>query len=146
MGRQYRSPKLAGLGNNQFREFVGPVPGSSADTTVIPNYGVTDISTWAASTYPMAPPVQGVIKTIVSSATAPAARVIQLSTSETQTVTCHIPGGVTTGASGNTHIGIAATTLDICLTLMGYNSTHWVIVSLFPAVALGSTGVSILST
>lgn len=148
MGRQFRSPRAPGGSGAHFREFVGPTPGSTVasvtnlgDFSVIPSYGVTDISTWGASTYLMAPPTQGCMKTFVSHSSAPAARVVKLSTGNTVTVLFPQP---TTGASGNTHISFAASTLDTCLTLMGLNSTHWVLVSVHPA--LNSTGTSILST
>jgi hypothetical protein len=147
MGRQFRSPRAPGLGGH-FREFVGPVPGSTVAEAnlghahTIPSYGVTDISTWGASTYFMAPPTAGCMKTFVSHSSAPAARVVKLSTGNT--VTILYPGGATTGASGNTHISFAASTLDTCLTIMGLNSTHWMLVSVHPA--LNSTGTSILST
>jgi hypothetical protein len=147
MGRQFRSPRERGVAAGDFREFVGPTPGSTeANATmggphVIPSYGVTDISTWGASTYYMAPPTQGCMKTIVSHSSAPAARVIKLSTNKTVTI---LYPGATTGASGNTHIAVAASTLDTCLTLMGLNSTHWLVVSVHPA--LNSTGTAILST
>jgi hypothetical protein len=147
MGRQFRSPRAPGLGGH-FREFVGPTPGSTVAEAnlghahTIPSYGVTDISTWGASTYFMAPPTQGCVKTIVSHTSAPTgARVIKLSTGNTVTLLYPSP---TTGASGNTHIKVDASTLDTCLTLLGLNSTHWMLVSVHPA--LNSTGTSILST
>jgi hypothetical protein len=142
MGRQYRSPRArSGLGDN-FREFVGPVPGTTvAVADMIPSYGVTDLSTWGASTYFMAAPTSGCIKTFVSHSSAPAARVVKFSTGNTVSV---LYPGVTTGASGNTHIAFAASTLDTCITLMGLNSTHWLVVSVHPA--LNSTGTAILST
>ena len=145
MGRQFRTPRAPGLGGGggNIREFVGPVaPTTVTPEFVIPAYGVTDISTWGASTYTMAPPVAGALKTFVSHSSAPNARVVKLSTGNT--VTALYPGGPTTGASGNTHISFAASTLDTCITLMGLNTTHWMVVSVHPA--LNSTGTSILST
>lgn len=147
MGRQFRSPRERGVAAGDFREFVGPTPGSTvADVNlsgphVIPSYGVTDISTWGASTYYMAPPTPGCMKTFVSHSSAPSARVVKLSTNKTVTI---LYPGATTGASGNTHLAFAASTIDTCLTLMGLNSTHWVVVSVHPA--LNSTGTAILST
>ena len=148
MGRQFRAPRSRGTIGDSVREFVGPTPGSTVvtanlgDPNTIPSYGVTDISTWGASTYYMAAPTSGCIKTFVSHSSAPSARVVKLSTGNTVTVL--YPGGATTGASGNTHISFAASTLDTCLTLMGLNSTHWMVVSVHPA--LNSTGTSIVST
>lgn len=149
MGRQFRSPR-ANSGGGHYREFVGPTPGSTvatsnlSDPNVVPSWGVTDISTWGASTYLMAPPTQGCMKTIVSHTSAPVgARVIAFSTQGAKTVTVAFPGA-TTGASGNTAIKFDASTLDTCITLMGLNSTHWMIVSVHPA--LNSTGTSLTST
>lgn len=153
MGRQFKSPRLQGPGggiSGHFREFVGPVPGSSSDVTdgvtAIPSYGVTDISTWAASTYMLAPPVAGCMKTFVShnSSGGAAARVIALSSIPTGSTA---PGSVTvgyntptSGASGNTHLAFGASTADICVTLMGVNSTHWVIVSAPTTTSTGFVG------
>lgn len=149
MGRQFRSPRQRGaVSNDGFREFVGPVPGSTVTDLnlggghVIPSYGVTDISTWGASTYLMAAPTQGCLKTIVSRSSSGAARVIKLSTGNTVTVGYNTP---TTGASGNTHLSFGASTADVCVTLLGADSTHWMIVSAYPTTA--STGfVGIVST
>ena len=148
MGRQYRTPRAPGVTGGHFREFVGPTPGSTVATLnlggahTIPSYGVTDISTWGASTYLMAPPEQGCMKTILSRSSSGAARVIKLSTANTVTVGYNTP---TTGASGNTHLSFGASTADVCVTLMGADSTHWVIVSAYPTTA--STGfVGIVST
>jgi hypothetical protein len=142
MGRPFRSPRARGTLGDNFREFVGPTPGTTeATANMIPSYGVTDLSTWGASTYFMAAPTSGCIKTFVSHSSAPAARVVKFSTGNTVSV---LYPGVTTGASGNTHIAFAASTLDTCITLMGLNSTHWLVVSVHPA--LNSTGTAILST
>jgi hypothetical protein len=148
MGRQYRSPKQAGsVGGGHFREFVGPTPPSSVGLVdQIPSYGVTNISTWAASTYFMAPPSEGVMKTILSSnpsSAAAAARVIKLSSGNTVTVGYV---GPTTGASGNTHLSFGASTADFCVTLMGVNSTHWAIVSVHPVTTASTGFIGFLST
>jgi hypothetical protein len=151
MGRQYRSPRAKGAVGDGVREFVGPVPGSSVVTLnlgaahTIPSYGVTDISTWAASTYLMAPPTQGCMKTILHhgpTSAAGAARTIKLSTDNSVTVRYCTP---TTGTAGNTHILIGNATADVCLTLMGVNSTHWIVYSVFP-VTTASSVYNILST
>jgi hypothetical protein len=142
MGRQFRPPRSKGNEGDggSFREFVGPVPGTSVATNslshvnMIPSYGVTDISTWAASTYFRAPPTQGCIKTLVSASTAPAVRYICVSSSG-NTVTINNNGAQTTA---NTHLQCGATTMDACITLMGVNSTHWVVVSVYPTTASGS--------
>lgn len=144
MGRQFRSPKERGLSGVYHREFVGPVPGSSeavaslAHPHTIPSYGVTDISTWAASTYYMAPPTEGCMKTIVHcgpTSAAGASRTIKLSTGNTVTVRYV---GATTGSAGNTHLVIGACTGDVQMTLMGHNSTHWIVMSVFPVTSASS--------
>jgi hypothetical protein len=144
MGRQYRSARVTGPGGDNFREFVNPAPSTAVtagNPFDIPGYGVTDISTWGASTYYMAPPVQGAVKTLISHSSAPAARTVRLSTGASVTV---LWSGKTTGASGNTEFSFAASTLDTCVVLVGLNSTHWVLQSIYPA--LNSTGTAILST
>jgi hypothetical protein len=148
MGRQYRGPRQAGVvGGGNHREFVGPTPPSSVSLVdQIPSYGVTNISTWAASTYLMAPPTEGCMKTILSSnpsSAAAAARVIKLSSGNTVTVGYV---GPTTGASGNTHLSFGASTADFCVTLMGVNSTHWAIVSVHPVTTASTGFIGFLST
>jgi hypothetical protein len=148
MGRQYRSPKIAGVvGGGNHREFVGPTPPSSIGLVdQIPGYGVTNISTWAASTYFMGPPAEGVMKTILSSnpsSAAAAARMIKLSSGNTVTVGYV---GPTTGSGGNTHLSFGASTADICVTLMGVNSTHWAIVSVHPVTTASTGFVGFIST
>jgi hypothetical protein len=149
MGRQYRAPRAHA--SEQHAEFVGPVPGSTVTdlnlggALVIPAYGVTDISTWGASTYLMAPPTQGCVKTLLHhgpTSAASAARTIKLSTGNTVTIRYCTP---TTGTAGNTHIVFGAATADICMTLLGVNSTHWVVQSVFP-VTTASTVYNITST
>lgn len=150
MGRQFRNPRARTAAAE--REFVGPVPGSSVTDLnlgnsghVIPSYGVTDISTWAASTYLMAPPTQGCVKTILHhgpTSAAGASRTIKLSTGNTVTVRYCTP---TTGTAGNTHIVIGNATADVCLTLLGVNSTHWIVQSVFP-VTTASSVYNITST
>jgi hypothetical protein len=148
MGRQYRSAKARGLsGGESMREFVGPVPGSTSNTNspghahMIPSYGVTDISTWAASTYFVAPPTAGCIKTFFTASTnGAAARWFNFSSSG-NTVTIQHMGGASTV---NTHMVCGASSVDNCITLMGVNSTHWLVVSVYPSTA--STGFDIRTT
>jgi hypothetical protein len=154
MGRQFRGQRSVGpVSGGSFREFVNPAPtsavgadGGASPSFYIPSYGVTNISTWAASTYVMAAPSEGVIKTILSSnpsSAAAAARVIKLSSGNTVTVGYVSP---TTGASGNTHLSFGASTADFCLTLMGVNSTHWAIVSVHPVTTASTGFIGFLST
>ena len=145
MGRQFRAPRRGGSGvPSAARPYIGPATvTSSSVNTVIPNYGVTDMSTWAAGEYVLDAPAEGVLKTFVCASTGTSAtKSIRLSPSTANNVTITY-GTPTTGASGNTQINFAST-LDCCLTMMGQNSTHWFLVSVHPA--LNSTGTSVLST
>lgn len=139
MGRQYRSPRRGAAGSQH--QVTGPsVVTSSSTLIVIPNYGVTDMSTWAAGEYVLDTPDVGSFKTFICSSSAATTKTVRLSTGNTVTIAFNTP---TTGASGNTQINFAST-LDQCIQMYGQNSTHWVMVSVQPA--LNSTAVSILST
>ncbi len=142
MGRQFRAPRRgAGSGGGQGgMQFVGPLATSSSTLIVIPNYGVTDISTFAAGTYVMDAPDTGVVKHIISNSTTSLARIIWLSTSNNVSVNTN---PVTTGASGNTQI-VFNGTADQVMALLGINSTHWTV--LYTNAAQHSTGMAIQST
>ena len=143
MGRQFRAPRRAGghVAFAQVLPFVGPDVASSSSTAIaIPNYGVTDVSTWAAGEYVLDAPDKGVVKYIVSNSTTNLARVIKLSTGASVSVQTN---PVTTGASGNTQITFNGTA-DQVMCLLGINSTHWSV--MFTNVAQASTGMAIAST
>ena len=142
MGRQFRAPRRGG-GHSQVHTlpFVGPTIVSSSSTLIaIPNYGVTDLSTWTAGEYVLDAPDPGVVKYLVSNSTTNLARVIKLSTGATVSVNSN---PVTTGASGNTQITFNGTA-DQVMALLGINSTHWSV--MFTNAAQASTGMSIQST
>jgi len=113
---------------------------SSSTAIVIPNYGVTDISTFAAGEYVLDAPEQGSVKYLVSNSTTNLARVIKLSTNASVSVNTN---PVTTGASGNTQITFNGTA-DQVMALLGINSTHWSV--MFTNAAQHSTGMAIAST
>lgn len=142
MGRQFRAPRRGGVPvASQVLSFVGPEIATSSSTAIaIPNYGVTDLSTWAAGDYVLDAPEKGVVKYLISNSTTNLARVIKLSTGAT--VSCN-SNPVTTGASGNTQITFNGTA-DQVMCLLGINSTHWSV--MFTNVAQASTGMAIAST
>jgi hypothetical protein len=94
---------------------------------------VTDITAFTAGEYVLDAPDIGVRKTIICSASAAAARVIRFSTG------INISGG-TLATTAGTQITFNAT-VDQCLVLLGLNSTHWVIESMYPPTAVNSTGI-----
>ena len=136
MGRQFRTPRSGGSpalqGGGAF-PFVGPSIATSSSTAIaISNYGVTDISTWPAGEYVLAAPVTGVQKIIVSASSTSLARVIRMSTAAT----------VKVNGDGTAHTQITFNaTVGMCLTLMGQNSTAWIIQGMHPPTAVNSTGI-----
>src|SRR4029078_3372973 len=141
MGRQFRPPRRGhSPGSGAGMSFVGPLATSSSTLIVIPNYGVTDISTFAAGEYVLDAPEQGSVKHILSWSTTARARIIKLSTNASVTVNTN---PVTTGASGNTQITFNGTA-DQVMELLGVNSTHWSV--MFTNAAQHSTGMAIAST
>lgn len=149
MGRQYRSLKRGGsLGGSHFVQNAGPVSATSSSVvTAIPNYGMTVLSstvTFPAGEYVLDAPQEGVLKTIVCVSGSSDARVIRLSPSTANNVTVNY-GTPTTGTGGNTQITFNAT-VSATITLLGINSTHWAVYSMWPPTAVNSTGIVIAST
>lgn len=142
MGRQFRAPRRGNSGVvGHSWGFVGPsIVSSSSTLVVIPNYGATDLSTWAAGEYVLDAPEAGVVKLLCSNSTTNLARVIKLSTNASVSVNTN---PVTTGASGNTQITFNGTA-DQVMALIGINSTHWSV--MFTNAAQHSTGMAIAST
>lgn len=128
MGRQFRTPRIAGGAT----PFVGSIQNPTSVASVIPNYGVTDVSTWAAGDYVLAAPAEGVRKVFVSVQGTSVARVIRGSTGTS----------VKFGSTAHTQLNFGNTTVACCIELMGYNSTQWLIMSAFP---LATTGAGIVS-
>lgn len=136
MGRQFRSPRSGG--SNVVAPawgYVGSIQNPSCRATAIPNYGVTDISTWAAGDYVLDAPVEGVLKTFVSIQGTSAARVIRGSTA----------ASVKFGSTAHTQLNIGGSTVACCITLLGYNSTQWLIMSAHPVATTGAGFVSATS-
>lgn len=129
MGRQTRTPH-----SGEVAKFVSPnVVTSSSALVAIPNYGVTDMSTWAAGEYVLAAPDEGVRKTLFS-----------VSSSSTVYPTIRLSTGtsVKIGNQLATQIAFPAT-VDTVVVLLGVNSTRWLLESASPPIAANSTGIVI---
>lgn len=125
MSRQLRTLHAASS-----EPFVQPTVASST-ALVIPNYGVTDLTTSAAADYVLAPPEKGVTKTLICTSSTSVARVVRGSTAATVTFTL----------AGATQIGFNST-VDAVVRLLGISSTRWTIVSAYPpSAAVNSTGI-----
>src|SRR5512139_486996 len=141
MGRQYRPPRRgpdspAGLAGMTHMPIVTPSVVTSSSTVIaIPNYGATDISTWAAGDYVLDAPAAGVVKTLFAVSSTSAARVIRAATD----------ASVKIGLGGATQITNAASTVAFSVTMMGVNSTQWVVLSAFPVASTGA-GVAIATS
>lgn len=148
MGRQFRTPRRGVSVGGGAQPFVSPAVVTSSSTAIaIPNYGVTDIGAYAAGEYVLDAPETGSRKTIVCVSSTSNARVIRFSTVAgvgAGAVTCGTLAG-TTGTSGGTQITFNATT-DMCVVLLGINSTHWAIETMWPPTAANSTGIVLAAT
>lgn len=121
MGRQYRPPR-----RGQLNKLVSPQVVTSSSTAIaIPNYGITDVSAWAAGDYVLDSPDEGVRKTILSISSTSVARVIRSATD----------ASVKIGSQGATQLQFGATTLACCVVLIGINSTQWAIETAYPPVS-----------
>lgn len=125
MGRQYRSPRRGGSGSAGQTLPASYLNSASSTLIAIPNYGVTDLSTYAAGDYVMDSPDTGVVKTLVWASSSSAAVVVRLSTGTS----------VKAGHSAATQITMGLTTCDCYVQLIGLNSTRWAIA----AVTIPST-------
>jgi hypothetical protein len=123
MGRQFRAPRRGTV--EKFNSLQ--VPAVSSLVSVIPNYGVTDVSTWAAGEYVLDAPEEGVEKTILSVSGTSVARVIRSATSS----------GVKF-ANGLTSLVFGQTTVDVSITMVGVNSTRWCVTSASPVASSGA--------
>lgn len=114
---------------------ISVVPGTtgSGGSVTIPNYGATNITNTAASTLVLAPPVEGVMKRIYTTSTTSAAVVVKLSTGTANTVSCN---------NQDAHSITFNATVDMCVELLGVNSTRWIITNCRPEnITVNSTGV-----
>lgn len=131
MGRQFRPPRQGGamkIGGGLTQTFA-TVNGASSTAIRIPNYGYTDLSTFAAGDYVLDAPSEGVTKHLVFVSSTSAAVVVRLSTGTS----------VKAGHSGATQITLGLTTCDSYISLLGINSTRWAIT----AVTIPSTLASV---
>jgi hypothetical protein len=128
MGRQFRAPRRGNL-----NKFVTPAPVIGVTSLVIqvPNYGVTDVSTWAAGEYILDAPEEGVEKTIISVSGTSVARIIRTATDASVKL-----------ANGLTSLVFGQTTVDVSITMVGVNSTRWCITSAAPVTSSGA-GISL---
>ncbi len=135
MGRQFRVLRRGG-GTSPFVQMASTLASSAA--AIIPNYGVTDITDAPAGDFQLDAPDVGVRKTLICSASAAAARVVRFSSSGT------VSGG-TLATTAGTQITFNAT-VDQVVVLLGRNSTHWVIESMYPPTAVNATGIVLAGT
>jgi hypothetical protein len=139
MGRQFRAPRR-GTGGTVTAPVVVPTTGNL--TISIPNYGMTDLSALSGEMVLDAPET-GIRKTLYRSVAGSSGTVVRFSSSNT--VSC-----ATLGTTGGTQITFNAT-LDCCVVLIGVNSTHWVVESMYSGLTGGgafanTTGIVIGGT
>lgn len=140
MGRQFRAPRAGGSGTpgSYIEETLAyPTPASSVGRVQIPNYGFTNLSTFAAGEYVLDAPVPGVYKTFVWASSSSTAVVVRLSTGTS----------VKAGHTGATQLTFGLTTTDGWAQLLGINSTRWAVTNItIPstlASVFGSTVASV---
>lgn len=143
MGRQYRPPRVGGSApiSGGLVETLPRVTGATSASVQIPNYGFTDLTTYAAGDYVMDAPSRGVQKTLVWASSSSAAVIVRLSTGT----------AVKAGHTGATQITFGLTTVDGAVQLLGLNSTRWALVSMsVPSTLSGAlstvTGVTVTSS
>jgi hypothetical protein len=126
MGRCFRS-----LRSGEGEAFITGTTGASLPR--IPNYGVTEITS-AANTWTLDPPREGVTKVLYALGVSSAARVVQLSSNGA--------AAVKVGNQAATRITFNAT-VAMTVSLLGVNSTQWLLVGADPPIAANSTGIVI---
>lgn len=131
MGRQYRSPRRGASATYG----VQPMVTSSSAVTTIPNYGITDMSTWTAGEYVMDAPDTGVRKTLFRASSTAAAVIVRGSSGTSVSI-----GSYATTAA--TQITFGSST-DMCMTLIGQNSTHWIVESAYCGLTVNTTSIII---
>ena len=113
-------------------------------TSLIPNYGITQISATSAEVYVLAPPIAGVEKTLIfHTYSTTALPIVKLCTDGAQTVSL-------LGSSTNlTVLKSAATKSTVSATvvqLKGLNSTSWIMMNVWPTMAGVTTGSTIVAS
>lgn len=139
MGRQFRAPRRgASLGTGSMTLTAPTIVTSSSTIIAIPNYGITDVSTWTAGDYVLDAPEAGSRKTIVRSSSSTGGVVIRFSTGGT--VSCG-----TLGTTAGTQM-LLDTTKDACVVLLGVNSTHWAIETAWSGLTVNTTSIVVSGT
>lgn len=108
-----RAPRTVRVGEKKLETAISVASSASLGIT---NYGVTELPSTAAVDYTMAPPEEGVRKTLYTVTTTSAAVVVRLSTGTS----------VKVGNQGATQITLAGTVAQ-SVDLLGVNSTQWII-------------------
>ena len=138
MGRQFRAPRR-GTGTVVTSPVVVPATGNL--TISIPNYGMTDLSTMTGELVLDAPEA-GSRKTLYRSVAGSSGTIVRFSSSNT--VSCG-----TLATTGGTQVTFNST-LDCVMVLLGVNSTHWAIESMFSGITQagvsGTTGIVVGGT
>ncbi len=125
MGRQLRTKR-----EGESKLFVGATTATSVAS--IDSNGVTLFDTTAAKSYVLAPPAEGVRKTLVCNSPTSAAVTVLLCTDGA--------ASVTVGSTASTRITFNATA-EAVVDLVGVNATRWAVVSVYPDnVAANATG------
>lgn len=141
MGRQYRSPRRgpdspAGLPGASHMPITAPYVVSASSTVIaIPNYGATDLSTYAAGDYVLDAPALGVQKTIVYCTSSSGNVVIRGSTGTS----------VKFNGGGATEIRSSGSTVGWAVQLLGINSTQWAVTGAWP-INSTSSGATIATS
>ncbi len=131
MGRQFRPPRRGGGWQSGLdTAFTSPQVVSASSTKIaIPNYGATNLSTWAAGDYVLDAPEEGVRKLLFSVSSSSVARVIR----------CATDASVKIGTGGATQITAGASTLAWAVELLGVNSTQWAILNVSPYTTVAAS-------
>lgn len=138
MGRQFRPARQGGADKRAggLTQTFATVNGASSTAIRIPNYGYTDLSTYAAGDYVLDAPSEGVHKTLVWASSSSAAVVVRGSTGTT----------VKMGHSAATQITFGLTTTDCAAELLGLNSTRWAVVNMTISTTIGSQNLSTIAS
>ena len=127
MGRQFRPPRKGGSGPGGTGITMPTLGVASSAAVQIPNYGLTDVSTWAGGDYVLDAPEAGCHKWIVSCSS------IAAVTSIWSNTTAGANASVFFDRQGRTKfISPNTTAATWAIELYGLNSTQWVILNVAP--------------
>ena len=117
----------------------------AAGTSLIPNYGITQISATSAEVYVLAPPIAGVEKTLIfHTYSTTALPIVKLSSDSAAS-----PVSLLGSSTNLTVIKSAATKSTVSATvvqLKGLNSTSWIMMNVWPTMAGVTTGSTIVAS